>query len=481
VSGYVTDVPYARTFIRELAPAWLDHVAIISGFRPPPRDAGFAFCDLGCGQGVTTTVLAATHPSGGFVGIDAMPIHVEHARRFAKEGAVANAHFLAADFATAASMDLPAFDYIVAHGVYSWINPESRAALRAFVDRHLKPGGLFFVSYNAAPGRIADQPVQRLVQGLGSTVGGNSTARYRAAAKIMNMLAELKPPALTASPFLKTLQTKKRRFSESYLVHELMNANWDALCVTAVRSDMASIGLEPVGTATLIENFDSLVLRGRGRKMLDTISDANARELARDFLINQFFRRDVYARAPRRLGEKDRLRLLRDSTFALSRPRRLVKYSSITPSGRLNYGNAAARAVVAVLSDGPTSLAEIVTASGCAEEDVRASLLVLCATGAVRPVEAGAVSVSAVNQAICRRLGGATEIRHLALPCGTALPIDDAWLSLVSDCQGKAKEKAKIKEKSKAGDWPKFLASHKLLTDEKQARAAGRGSRRLTE
>ncbi len=35
--GYVTDVPYVRSFTRELAPAWLDHVTLIQGWSSPPR------------------------------------------------------------------------------------------------------------------------------------------------------------------------------------------------------------------------------------------------------------------------------------------------------------------------------------------------------------------------------------------------------------------------------------------------------------
>ena len=56
-----------------LAPAWLDHVALVGGIEPPARRAGFAWCDLGCGQGITALILAATHPGGVFHGIDAMP------------------------------------------------------------------------------------------------------------------------------------------------------------------------------------------------------------------------------------------------------------------------------------------------------------------------------------------------------------------------------------------------------------------------
>jgi hypothetical protein len=119
----------------------------------------------------------------------------------------------------------------------------------------------------------------------------------------------------------------------------------------------------------------------------------------------------------------------------------------------LNFGNAAARAVVAALSDGPASLTAIIAASGLAEEDVQANLLVLCAVGAVWPVESRAVAVAALNEAIRRRLGGPAEIRHLGLPHGTALPIEDGWRGLVD---------GRSKAKGKTAGWPKFLASHGL-------------------
>jgi len=83
INGYATDIPYLRDFKPMLAPAWLDHVALVAGIEPPVRQDGFAWCDLGCGQGVTAVILAATHPTGAFHGIDAMPVHIDHARRLA--------------------------------------------------------------------------------------------------------------------------------------------------------------------------------------------------------------------------------------------------------------------------------------------------------------------------------------------------------------------------------------------------------------
>src|SRR5215469_3794043 len=110
-NGYVTDIPYLRDFKPMLAPAWLDHVALVGGIEPPARRGGFAWCDLGCGQGITAIILAATHPGGVFHGIDAMPAHIGHARGLAASAGVTNAHFDAVDFAAGADLALPRFDY----------------------------------------------------------------------------------------------------------------------------------------------------------------------------------------------------------------------------------------------------------------------------------------------------------------------------------------------------------------------------------
>ena len=251
-----------------------------------------------------------------------------------------------------------------------------------------------------------------------------------------------------------------------------MSENWEALCVTQVRAEMATIGLAPVGSATLVQNFDSLVLGRDARKALAAISDNDVRELARDFLISQSFRCDVFVRAGRRLNEDERYQRLRATTFALARPRRAIKYSMATPAGRLRYGNAAARAIVSVLSAGPASLAEITAKSTLAAQDLLANVLVLCAADAVWPVELCRLSVSSVNEAILRRLGGSEEFLYLALPCGTALAIDDVLLRFLRG--------GRTTSAGKLGNWQDFLASHDLsLIGARSRRAATRRTPQL--
>ena len=451
IRGYVADVPYVRAFIHELAPSWLDHVAVVSGLMPPARDGGFAWCDLGCGQGVTAAMLAAMHPGGQFHAIDAMPEHIEHGRRFAAEAGAANVGYHAMDFAAAVDQPLPKFDYIVSHGVYSWVGRQIRADLRAFIDRHIKRGGLVYISYNAMPGRAADLPFQRLVRAVGKTCSGDSTERVAAALKIVDSFLELKAPSLVASPMLSALKQHKYRFAATYLAHEYMGQHWDPLFVTEVRSDMAEIQLKPVGSCTLVENHDSFVLGRAAREALAAIGDEDVRELARDFLIDQSFRRDLFVREGEPLDEYGQRQRLLASAFALTRGAGNIEYTLRTAAGRLNFDNAAARGIIAGLAGGPCRLGAIAEQCGAAPEDVVANAMVLCASTQIRPVESGRASVATINAAISRRLGGEEEILYLALPCGTAIAMHDAVRSLLRGDRG---------DDDAFREWRDFLAAH---------------------
>jgi SAM-dependent methyltransferase len=431
--GYITDVPYVRGFISSIAPAVLDHVALVRGFAPPARERGFTYCDLGCGQGVTTAVLAATHSAGVFYGIDFMPDHIDHARRFASEASASNAIFHRADFKTAAGFDLPRFDYIVCHGVYAWVNDQVQTDLRHFIDLHLKPGGLVYLSYNALPGWATEFPFQRLVRSLGETVDGDSRKRVTAAIDIVLALAAAKVPALTESFMVKELEARRDRFSPFYLAHEYMQVDWRPLYVTDMRAAMAGIGLMPVGSASLMENFDSYVLGAKARERIASIVDENARELVRDYYLDQRFRRDVFTRDGQKLSqEKQRSRLL-NSTFTLRLRSSKVEYVRRTAAGRLSFDNEAARAIVAALQNGPRRLVDIVDTTKLDSQDILANALTLSAAGIAAPVENSQASVSKLNQAIFNRLDGAEPIHLLGSPCGTALSLDAEMLKRLRD------------------------------------------------
>jgi SAM-dependent methyltransferase len=228
VKAYVTDVVYVRAFFRELAPAWLD-----LGHRAAAARRRLRLVRTRLRAGSDDRHDGGDPSAGRFVGIDLMPEHIDHARRLAAEAGVGNVSFHAGDFADE-PRDQPRFDYIVAHGVYSWVGAAVRAALRRFIDRHLRPGGLAYLSYNAMPGWAIDLPFQRLVFALARDLPGDSAARFSAAAKAVRILVGAGAASLTAGTLAPNLDELEARLSPAYLVHEYMVPNWQPLFVTEV-------------------------------------------------------------------------------------------------------------------------------------------------------------------------------------------------------------------------------------------------------
>ena len=250
-------------------------------------------------------------------------------------------------------------------------------------------------------------------------------------------------PSLT----LAELKARPEDYTPAYLVHEFMHAAWRPLYVTEVRAAMATIGLAPVGSATLIENFDRLALSDSARETLACIADPDLRELTRDFFLDQRLRCDVFDRGNRRLDPEERAERLLASPFALARPAAAIRYATTTPAGARAYDTPTARRIVAALLSGPRPLAGLAPASELLE-----NILTLCAAGDAMPVEPTRESVAKLNRAIWRQLDGPEEIRWLALPCGTALETDRGLLRLLRDG-------AKIDDELYPG-WRGFLASH---------------------
>ncbi len=166
MSGYVADVTYTLGFYRELAPTFLNFSCLVNGIEGPPLNRALRYCELGCGRGYGTALLAAANPESEFVGIDFNPSHIAEARSLAKRAGLTNVSFHEMSFADAAksqAKDLAEFDIVALHGVYTWIERTVRQDVVDFLREKLLSGGLLFASYNCMPGWAPVLPIQRLL------------------------------------------------------------------------------------------------------------------------------------------------------------------------------------------------------------------------------------------------------------------------------------------------------------------------------
>ena len=130
-----------------------DHLATLAtlfGMSPAPIET-CRVLELGCGDGANLVPIALSLPASTCMGVDLASRAIERARACAGALGLANVGFRCADIA-GLDRDLGSFDYIIAHGVYSWVSLDVRDRLLAACREHLAPHGVAFVSYNAQPG-----------------------------------------------------------------------------------------------------------------------------------------------------------------------------------------------------------------------------------------------------------------------------------------------------------------------------------------
>jgi SAM-dependent methyltransferase len=141
-------VPYPGHPFAQTHPDRLATVATLFGLQPAQPHA-CRLLELGCGDGGNLVPMAYALPGSAFTGIDLSGTAIARARELSAELGLANLRLEHADLA---ALELGEFDYVVAHGVYSWVAPPDRDALLAACRAHLAPQGVAYVSYDVLPG-----------------------------------------------------------------------------------------------------------------------------------------------------------------------------------------------------------------------------------------------------------------------------------------------------------------------------------------
>lgn len=294
--GYYIEDGYTYNYHKETSPSWLRWVALLKGVSAPAEN--FRFLDLGCGQGNSLITMAAHHPESEFIGIDFYPQHISHARYLASSAGLTNVRFIEADFLelSHSPKNLGEFDFVIAHGITSWVSEEVRQAVFKIASCLLKPGGLMYNSYNAYPGKFSIAPFQKLVSLIQESTSGRRGLEL--ASEIVRNLSKAKAGVFQIAPELESHIASIGKADISYLLQEYCNANWTPLFSSDVLKNVSEFKLNYLGSATIPEQFDQnypdelVAVFGKEE-------DICLKELLRDLSVGQGFRRDVYVKGAR--------------------------------------------------------------------------------------------------------------------------------------------------------------------------------------
>ncbi len=150
VSAAFDALPYRHGAIPESHPARLGAIARLLGIRAAMPER-CRVLELGCAEGMNLLPLAERFPAGTFVGVDFSPTQIATGEQARAAAGLANVELITADLRTF-EPDPEAFDYVIAHGVYSWVADDVKDHLMRVTARALAPDGVAYVSYNVLPG-----------------------------------------------------------------------------------------------------------------------------------------------------------------------------------------------------------------------------------------------------------------------------------------------------------------------------------------
>jgi methyltransferase-like protein len=145
------EVLYPAAVFPQTHPIRLATIAFLRGVHP----ASIQNCrvlELGCGVGSNLTAMAFQLPESEFVGLDLARRPIASGQAFAAELGLQNVSLHSMDVCDATSEQFGRFDFIIAHGLYSWVSQTVRERVLAICRGMLNPQGVAYISYNAYPG-----------------------------------------------------------------------------------------------------------------------------------------------------------------------------------------------------------------------------------------------------------------------------------------------------------------------------------------
>jgi len=315
-SGYVKDLAYTYGYFSELNPLNVKLKFLNAGISAP--EFGTA-CELGFGQGLSINIHAAASLCSWF-GTDFNSEQALFAREIASASS-AEIQLFGEAFAEFVNRDLPNFDYIGLHGIWSWISDENREIILDFIRRKLNVGGVVYIGYNTLPGWSTFAPIRHLMKThVEITTAENAEIinHISSAVEFTEKLLSTKPMFARANPLIEERVNKIKGQNRIYLTHEYFNEVWNPSHFSSMVQMMAEANLSYGCSASYLDHIEVVNLTSEQLKFLAEIKDPVLKETARDFMVNRYFRRDYWIKNSQALTAIEQIEGIRELRLVMT-------------------------------------------------------------------------------------------------------------------------------------------------------------------
>jgi SAM-dependent methyltransferase len=214
--------PYNSDAFPQSAPGHLAAVAHLFGLAAP-EVSGARVLEIGCAAGGNVIPFAATHPRAQVVGIDLSQVQIVQGRTVAAAMGLDNLEFVVGDISRLDLAALGTFDFVIAHGVYSWVPADVQDALLAAFHSLLAPEGVGYLSYNVYPGWKAKEYMRDAML-LASGASTTPADKVRDARQMADFLEDVAQADGVLARVLAEFRARDEGFGDSYLLHDELEA-----------------------------------------------------------------------------------------------------------------------------------------------------------------------------------------------------------------------------------------------------------------
>ncbi len=281
------EVPYESHPFSQTHPSRLFVIGSLFGLRPVPV-ARCRVLELGCAAGGNLIPMADMFPDSQFVGLDLSKRQIEDGQKNVAELGLKNLTLRHASI-TDVDVGYGMFDYIICHGVFSWVPNHVQEKIFDIFDKNLTANGIAYVSYNTYPGwhmRGMIRDMMRYHSGRFNT----PQLRTQQARALLDFLAQAVKQEGPYSQLLKTELETLRHQADHYLYHEHLEENNEPLYFHQFMGRAAAHGMRYLGESRV----GTMVTGNFGPDIEKTLkilaTDQIQAEQYMDFLRNRMFR-----------------------------------------------------------------------------------------------------------------------------------------------------------------------------------------------
>jgi len=271
----------------------LSTLAFLNGLSTPPASESRVL-EIGCSTGGNLIPMACAFPEASFLGIDISSSQIKSACKKVSTLELKNIRFIEGDVRQEEPLE-GNFDYIICHGMLTWVDPGIQDALLAFIAKNLTPEGVCYLSFNSQPGWRTRQIIWNALAPVRSMICSVQEKTARAKALLRSMSAMLIDTHRPYGIQLKEEIDRNLERSNAFFAHEILNPFCSALTLSELRALLKNYQLhylcdaEPFRSPGVWAAFPELEQEFNKNIAAPPCQNVNPEQMA-DFLFPQSFR-----------------------------------------------------------------------------------------------------------------------------------------------------------------------------------------------